>query len=194
MSLRSRHSAVIEPEWGDWRSHRLYDIPTGMPAWLRDTGSLTRRVIEACGAGCFRVRLLHQGWGAALNSERRLLKTRRGVVTLIREVELVCDDRPWVFARTLIPATSLQGAARRLAHLGEKPLGAVLFSEPHVVRGVTQIARLLPRHPLFAAACSHLDEWPAELWGRRTLFHLSGRPLLVNEIFLPGIPLKGGKR
>jgi chorismate lyase len=164
-----------------------------MQAWLRDTGSLTRRVIQACEAGCFRVRLLHQGWGAPLNSERRILRSRRGVVTLIREVELLCDGHPWVFARTLIPATSLQGAARRLTHLGEKPLGAVLFTDPQATRGVTQIARLLPRHPLFAAACGHLDEAPAELWGRRTLFHLSGRTLLVSEIFLPGIPLQGGK-
>lgn len=166
-------------------------MPAGMPAWLRDSGSLTRRVIQACSGGRFRVRLLHQGWGAPLNSERRVLKTRRGVIMLIREVELLCDERPWVFARTLIPATSLQRSARRLTRLGEKPLGAVLFSDPNVHRGVTQIARLLPRHPLFEAACAHLETTPEALWGRRTLFYLSGRPLLVNEIFLPGIPLKG---
>lgn len=194
MPQRSRHTSINEPEWGDWQRHRLHEIPRGIQVWLRDTGSLTRKVIQACETGCFRVRLLHQGWGSPLNSERRILRSRRGVVMLIREVELLCDEHPWVFARTLIPATSLQGAARRLTHLGEKPLGAVLFNEPQAVRGVTQIARLLPRHPLFAAACSHLDEAPAELWGRRTLFHLSGRPLLVNEIFLPGIPLQGGQQ
>lgn len=118
------------------------------------------------------------------------MKTRRGVITLVREVELLCDEQPWVFARTLIPATSLQRSVRRLTQLGEKPLGAVLFSDPKVHRGVTQIARLQPKHPLFDAACIHIDDRPEMLWARRTMFYLAGRPLLVNEIFLPDIPLK----
>lgn len=185
---------MLEPEWGEWRSQRLRNVPPGMANWLLEPGSLTRRVIQACGQGCFRVRLLHQGWGTSLNSERRLLGTRRGVVMLVREVELVCDGVPWVFGRTLIPATSLQRSVRRLTHLGERPLGAVLFSDPKVRRGLTQIARLQPGHPLFQAACAHLEAAPEELWGRRTRFTLAGRPLLVNEIFLPDIPLREGVR
>jgi len=153
---------------------------------LRDTGSLTRRVIEACD-GTFRVRLLRQRWGRPFYSERRLLGNRSGVLALIREVELLCDGRPWVFARSVIPATSLRGPARRLASLGERPLGAVLFADPRVRRGDTQVARLLPRHPLFVRAARDLDPPPAELWGRRTLYWFAGHPLLVNEIFLPGI-------
>jgi chorismate lyase len=193
LAQRTSHTTLPEPAWGDWPSLRPHDVPAGMQAWLRDVGSLTRRVIQRCGEGSFRVRLLHQGWASPLNSERRLLRTRRGVIMLIREVELLCNEQPWVFARTLIPATSLQRAARRLTRLGERPLGAVLFNDPGVHRGVTQVARLLPRHPLFDAACAHLDARPAALWGRRTLFYLHGRPLLVNEIFLPGIPLGGGE-
>jgi chorismate--pyruvate lyase len=181
-----------EPEWGDWRSQRLREVPAGMSSWLLDSGSLTRRVVQACGKGCFRVRLLHQGWGMPLNSERRLLHVRRGVITLIREVELQCDGVPWVFARTLIPATSLQRSVRRLIQLGERPLGAVLFSDPKVHRGLTQFARLQARHHLFQAACAHVGERQETLWARRTLFTLSSRPLLVNEIFLPDIPLRGG--
>ncbi|MCU7915956.1 MAG: chorismate lyase [Candidatus Thiodiazotropha sp. (ex Gloverina cf. vestifex)] len=190
MTHRSLHSSVPEPEWGEWRSQRLREIPSGVQTWLRDSGSLTRKVIKACDHGCFRVRLLHQGWGRPLNSERKVMKTRRGVITLVREVELLCDEQPWVFARTLIPATSLQRSVRRLTQLGEKPLGAVLFSDPKVHRGVTQIARLQPKHPLFDAACIHIDDRPEMLWARRTMFYLAGRPLLVNEIFLPDIPLK----
>ena len=194
MPLHRSNPSFSEPDWGDWRSQRLREVPPGLPNWLLESGSLTRRVVQACGGGCFRVRLLHQGWGSPLNSERRLLRTRRGVMMLIREVELLCDEQPWVFARTLIPATSLQRSVRRLTQLGERPLGAVLFSDPKVRRGVTQVARLLPRHPLFQAACSHVEETPESLWGRRTLFTLSGRPLLVNEIFLPGIPSREGLR
>ncbi len=194
MSRSRINHSMPEPEWGEWRSQRLREVPTGLSNWLLESGSLTRRVMQACGEGCFRVRLLHQGWGAPLNSERRLLRTRRGVVMLIREVELMCEGVPWVFARTLIPATSLQRSVRRLTQLGERPLGAVLFSDPNVHRGLTQVARLQPRHPLFQAACAHLQDQPETLWGRRTLFTLSARPLLVNEIFLPEIPRREGLR
>ncbi len=158
-------------------------------SWLRDQGSLTQRVVRTCGGGSFRVRLLRQAWGSPLFSESRLLQVRRGQTTLVREVELLCDERPWVFARTLIPASSLRGSAQRLTHLGERPLGEVLFSNHRVRRGVTQIARLQPRHPLFVAATTNLQRQPQTLWGRRTLFYIAGRPILVNEIFLPELLL-----
>ncbi len=138
------------------------------------------------------MRLLHQGWGTPLNTESRILKMRRGMLALVRDVELLCDHTPWVFARTLIPVSSLKGAAQRLTQLGEKPLGAVLFSDPKVTRGATQVARLLPRQPLFETACHDLSEKPDYLWGRRTLFYMGKRPILVNEIFLPTLPLQGG--
>ena len=55
---------------------------------------------------------------------------------------------------------------------------------------VDQIFRLaISGQSLFESAVEDLPVRPRSLWGRRTLFHLAGKPLLVNEIFLPGIPL-----
>ncbi|MCP3870615.1 MAG: chorismate lyase [Gammaproteobacteria bacterium] len=155
--------------------------------WLRDRGSLTARIKRACSGGCFRVLVRRQGWGRPLYSEVRLLGMRQGGWAIIREVELLCDGVPWVFARSLIPAVSLKGGARRLSLLGDRPLGELLFSEPGMRRGQIQVARLLPRHRLFTTAVGHQPA-PEEIWGRRTLFYLDDYPLLVNEIFLPGIP------
>ncbi len=154
--------------------------------WLIDTGSLTKRLMDFC-RGQFSVRLLHQGWGRPLNTEARLLGTRRAETAMIREVELLCDTEPLVFARTLIPASSMVGGARQLAHLGNKPLGAVLFADPATRRTRIQIARISPGYPLYAAATDHLDHKPTELWGRRTLFLYARKPILVNEIFLPSV-------
>ncbi|MES9838140.1 MAG: chorismate lyase [Candidatus Thiodiazotropha sp.] len=190
MSQQISSSSNREPNWYDWRQRSSLQIPPFVGSWLGDRGSLTQRVIQGCGGGRFRVRLLHQGWGTALNSECRLLRMRRGMVALVRDVELLCDQIPWVFARTLIPVSSLKGAAQRLTQLGEKPLGAVLFSDPKVKRGATQVARLLPGQPLFETACNNLPEKPDHLWGRRTLYYVEKRPLLVNEIFLPPLPLQ----
>jgi chorismate--pyruvate lyase len=118
---------------------------------------------------------------------------RYGEVAIVREVELMCGDAAMVFARTIIPASSLRGPARRLGMLGTKPLGEVLFSDPRMRRGPIEVARLQPRHTLFAAATATLEDRPDELWGRRTLFYLAGVPLLVNEIFLPNIQIKNDK-
>lgn len=178
--------ANLEPAWADWQRLRHAQVPASIYNWLRDTGSLTAR-IKGCCNGAFRVRVLHQGWGKPLYSEKHLLGMRWGEKAIVREVELLCDEVPWVFARTLIPASSLKGAARRLTMLGDKPLGQVLFSDTRMHRGKTEVAKLLPRHPLFASATNSLDSAPADIWGRRTLFHLASQPLLVNEIFLPEV-------
>ena len=190
LSQRSSKRSLAEPLWNDWSQRRYGDVPPYVQTWLRDTGSLTRRVIRSCGCGVFRVRLLHQGWGAPLNGERRMLRTRRGVAALVRDVLLLCNDVPWVFARTLMPVTTLKGPARHLMQLGERPLGAVLFSDPTVIRGSTQIARLRPGNTLFDIACEQVEQTPELLWGRRTLFYVANKPLLVNELFLPQLPMQ----
>jgi chorismate--pyruvate lyase len=186
LSAKITHSVLLEPAWLNYRRGRPAGVPAPWFDWLRDQGSLTQRVLQAC-SGRFRVHLLHQGWGVPLASERRLLGMGRTRTSMLREVELRCDDAPWVFARTVIPARSLRGRARRLAHLGERPLGAVLFADPTTRRGRVEFARLRPGQPLFEAAVINLQRPPAELWGRRTVFYYAGKPLLVNEIFLPGV-------
>lgn len=173
-----------EPVWMDVHARAAMVVPEQIYAWLRDPASLTRRVTDACD-GEFRVRVRFQGWGKAMNSETRLLRLRLREACLIREVELLCNDEPQVFARTLMPASSLRGAARQLSHLRNKPLGKVLFADPHTRRKQLQIARFLPQHESFRSAVSHLKDMPEELWGRRTLFLYAGKQILVNEVFLP---------
>jgi chorismate--pyruvate lyase len=177
-------STLLEPNWISGRQLKLCRIPADINHWLLDQGSLTARLKKACKQE-FRVRLVDQGWGRVLHSEGVLLGMRGGEVAVIREVELLIDGVPWVFARTVIPASSLHGPSKRLTMLGTKPLGEVLFADPRTHRMLMEIASLRPRHNLFTKAVKRLDTQPEQLWGRRTLFQLSGSPLLVNELFLP---------
>lgn len=158
-----------------------------MRNWLLDAGSLTRRVVKNC-AQSFSVQVQNQSWGTPLATEREVLEMASDASAWIREVELHCGTIPWVFARTLIPASSLEGDTRRLADLGNRPLGEVLFSDPKARRGRVEAAKLLPHHALFRVASAHLDTVPELLWARRTLYYMEERPLLVNEIFLPDLP------
>ncbi len=184
---RISKSALREPAWARLAARRLPGATPHIHAWLSDGGSLTRSVI-ASGRGRFRVDLISQGQGVALPSEAALLDGGPAQATLVREVRLYCGREAHVFARTLIPLGSLRGPVHALTQLGRRPLGEVLFSNPTTRRLRVEAARITPRHRLFARAISHLRRRPDELWGRRTLFDYGGERILVNEIFLPGIP------
>ena len=169
-----------------WLSSK--QLTAGVPGpelrdWLFDATSLTRRVREIC-AGRFRVRLERQEWERPRLDECRALALRAPRRALIREVHLLCDERPWVFARTIIPATTLRGRQRHLLRLGERPLGAVLFADPRMRRGPVEVAEIQQGHPLYAAAVHGSKTRPASIWGRRSVFWMNDKPLLVSEIFL----------
>jgi len=173
------------------RRQRLPRFPTSsIPAhylpWLLDTASLTQRLIEACG-GKFHVRVLNQAWDRPRPEEARALGMRPHGHGIVRQVQLLCGGRPWVYARTVLPRATLTGPERRLAHLKSRSLGAVLFADPTMQRGRTEIVRLRPDDGLYALAARGLGPPPGEIWGRRTVFRLRGKPLLVSEFFLPGI-------
>lgn len=151
--------------------------------WLEDSGSLTRRLQALCGE--FNVELLCSQRGRPEHNEAKLMGLQGNHYALLRHVYLRSGDTALVFARTVIPATTLSGAERRLARLGNRPLGAVLFADPHMQRSEVEMARLTAGHRLFDIATRGLARKPKHIWGRRSLFWLSGKPLLVNEIFLP---------
>lgn len=154
--------------------------------WLLDPTSLTSRLQQSC-IGQFRVEPVRQLWQRPMLNEAQALGARPHERCFVREVRLLCNDQPWVFARTVIPVRTLTGPRRRLSRLGNKPLGAVLFADPSMRRSGIEIAELLPGQPLFARATADSAKQPASIWGRRSAFFLNNKPLLVSEIFLPPI-------
>lgn len=173
-----------------WQPHERYcraAIPQALCAWLLDPESLTLRLQQLC-PGRFEVRLVALQRGRPARSEIEALGMRRGSHALIRQVLLHCGGEPWVYARTVIPLRSLRGRLKRLAHLGTRPLGAVLFADPGMHRGVVELACIEPGQALYTAATAHLRTRPAAIWGRRSVFTIARKPLLVSEVFLPAFP------
>ncbi len=181
------------PLWFPYSRSRARDLPAELTDWLLDSGSLTQRLRCACG-GRFRVGVLRQGWGRPDRDEARVLSLRLDAWAWTREVHLLCDERPWVFARTLIPARTLRGRGRRLTQLGTRPLGEVLFADPGVRRGPVEIARIVAGQRLHWRAFAGRGEPPDAIWGRRSLFWIKESPLLVCEIFLPDLPVSACHR
>jgi chorismate--pyruvate lyase len=183
-SILGKHRC--EPHWQAHGPLARHGATAALLDWLLDPGSLTARLLESC-QGSFRVQPRYQGWQRAMLNEAQALGMRPHERCFVREVHLLCGERPWVFARTVIPVRTLTGRRRRLARLGRKPLGAFLFADPHMQRGGIEVAALEPGQPLFQRAVAPLAQAPATIWGRRSAFYLSGHPLLVSEIFLPEI-------
>ncbi|MCK5639513.1 MAG: chorismate lyase [Gammaproteobacteria bacterium] len=182
--MKRKRSYLFKPVWRLPKRIFCSEIPQSLLSWLLDQSSLTLRLQQACG-GNFSVRVLSQHWSSPGPDEANLLGLRRGERALVRQVHLLCDGQPWVFARTVIPVSTLRGRGRRLSQLGSRPLGEVLFADPSISRGTMQIASIHPGQVLFRRATSLLDVEPETIWGRRSLFYMGRRPLLVNEVFLP---------
>ena len=89
----------------------------------------------------------------------------------LREILLCADGEPWLAGRTVVPVSTLSGPELALQKLGKTPLGRYLFTSSTLTRDFIEIGR------------------DAGLWGRRSRLRLSGKPLLLTELFLPASPL-----
>lgn len=169
-------SPVLDPALR-WRREALVDLPRGIAPWLRDRASLTKRLQRR---GRFRVRPVRQAIEVPTPLEARLLGLRNRQAALVREVLLHLDNEPVVYARSVLPLGSLRGPNKRLGRMANRSLGAELFRHPAAKRDAVWVARV----PASALPADAGDE---DAWGRQSLFRKRGRPLLVAEVFLPGL-------
>lgn len=159
--------------------------PARLRPWLTDEGSLTARLQARCGR--LQVRVLRSGMARPHEDERSVIDLARGRLAWLREVLLLADDRPVVFAHTVLAPRHLRGPWRMAAGMGGRPLGAALFAEPTIRRGALYCARLTAAHPLHRRAAAALGAELPTLWARRSRFLHGDRALLVTEVFLPGL-------
>lgn len=176
--------AHAEPRWQYYRRAPAAGIPATLREWLFDEGSLTQRLIQASG-NQFQVDIICQHIARPRRSEAQVLNMPPRELALVREVLLRGRGEPWVYARSILPVTTLQGPLRRLRKLDSRPLGALLFKDPSMVRGPMQVANIHPVCHALPEAVKQCCQIHHSLWGRRSVFYLSEKPLLVSEIFLP---------
>lgn len=153
--------------------------------WLRDHGSLTKRIQQRCKH--FAVRGVRSGLARIAQDEAALLAIAPQQLAYSREVFLYADDQPVVFAHSAFAHQHLRGAWSAVRTLGNKPLGALLFAHPLVERKPLHYMALRNTDPLYQRAVTVMSNPPPRLWARRSLFYLYDAPLLVTEVFLPEI-------
>lgn len=165
-------------------SRRLEALAPGAAAaaWLREPGLLTERLRACCDGQPGLVVVAESE--APLSADDAALLHAPGSTAFVREIELTCDGRPWVFAQTLVPKATL---ARHgwLSGLGRAALGERLATIPGLERGPLEFARLGAGDRLYRRALRDRRETPEALWARRSWIAIGGDRLLVQEVFLP---------
>lgn len=149
------------------------EIPDGLSVayldWLLLEDSMTTRFEQHCSS--VTVNIVREEFVTADTQlpEAELLPPAQRY--WLREIVLCGDGEPWLAGRTVVPESTLAGPELALQHLGVTPLGRYLFRSSTLTRDFIQPGR------------------SAELWGRRSGLRLSGKPLLLTELFLPASPL-----
>lgn len=175
-------SSGISQRW--YRRKQLFSkhLSSAKRSWLFDTSSLTARLMRYS-SGDFHVELLSQKIRRPTQDEARVLKISAERFAVIRQVNLCCGNKAVVYARTVIPLSTLKGAERSYGTLGDRPLGAMLFADRSMRREEIMVTRLLPGNFLYEKTGAQGEV----VWGRRSVFYVGGKPLLVSEYYLPGL-------
>lgn len=162
-------------------------LSANIRAWLLAPGSTTK-LFNTLSQRPMQIRRLQQAWQVPLRAETHKLGLPLHKQVLLRQVELWCDDHPWMYARAAIPSETLIGKYQQLKRLGTRPLGDILFRDPLMKRSPFEVALLKSTHVEYQLAIDDLPIQPkadVSLFARRSVFLLNHEPLLLTEIFLP---------
>ena len=154
--------------------------------WLTIQTSLTAKLKIICPE--LEVVILSEKLETPLRNESQKLGMQMDEQAWVRCVLLKCAQNNWVYARTIIPNLTVENPWYELQNLGTKPLGEVLFESPSIQRSD------------FEFASNKLDFWPYLIsnyetnslanksgFARRSIFKQQNAPLLLTEVFLPGL-------
>lgn len=170
----------------NWVAHvNAQQASVAMRGWLTDRRSLTQKLRAHYLS--FQVRCLQQGPACCTADEAALLGLTRRRKVQQREVVLLGDGVPLVYAHTVLPLQSTAMDWPFYRRLGARSLGTSLFGDPSVRRGALLYARLRHNHPLAQRAAVALGQVQPRWFARRCLFWRKQGVLLVTEIFSPAV-------
>lgn len=159
--------SILKPvQWWTMEPHKL---ATNITDWLHEQGSMTERFERYCRSVTVEPQQQRFITRQDLGNEQALLPESQRY--WLREVIMYGDGMPWLQGRTVIPEETFSGVHEKLLDLGSTPLGRYLFRDNKLTRDYIQIGR------------------QDDLWARRSLLRLSGKPLLLTEVFLSASPM-----
>lgn len=152
--------------WITSKEFHNISIGTHVKSWLTETGPITNRIKSN---GTFKLELIKDEVGTVNRIDANFLGEDLGEIK-IREVLLLSNNKPKVFARSLIPNRTIEKGLSELGELGSKPLGDILFEKEIFKKIETVFAKFSESGNLY--------------WGRKSKYLVKVYPLSVMEIFL----------
>ena len=135
-------------------------------SWLNEAGSITSRIKSFSN---FKLKLLKDGPGEVDIIEDDLIISNYEENN-IREVILLSNEEPLIYAKSIIPLETIKLGLNILGNLKENPLGDILFSNPEIKKKYMFFARFQSKKEIF--------------YGRKGIYTVKGYPFSVCEIFL----------
>ena len=185
-------SGIKGPQWFALNGCPARRIPSNQRQWLGDSRSLSWRIRATC-ERTFCVRVLEQRGVNVCPDEARALGIAAYKKVVVREVQLLRDGVPVVYARSLLPLIALAGPYAPLGKMGDVPLGERLFGDSAMRRGPLSFSWIERGSRRYFTALTGLHNRPLRLYGRRSLFYGARVPIMVSEFFLPGISTFPGR-
>ena len=135
-------------------------------SWLLEKGPITKRIKSV---KKFRLELIQDKISDVEKVEKMFINSKSRKIR-VREVVLYGNTKPMVFARTIIPNTTIEKGFAELGTLGKSPLGDILFKKDIFTKENVSYASFEYKKKVF--------------WGRKTKYTVKDLPFSVMEVFL----------
>jgi len=139
---------------------------TEIESWLLEQGPITKRIKSIKD---FRLELIQDELSEVKEDEILFLNTGDEAIR-VREVILYGNETPMVFARTIIPNTTINKGLKELGKIGNKPLGDILFEKNIFSKEDIVFATFKDEESIF--------------WARKIKYTVKNQPFSVMEVFL----------
>tara|TARA_B000000477_G_C6080048_1_gene222749 strand:+ start:119 stop:622 length:504 start_codon:yes stop_codon:yes gene_type:complete len=152
-----------------WISFEKMDgllVNKNIKSWLVEKGPITKRIKSE---ESFQLNLLKDEISYVEDVEKEFLDVISNNIK-VREVILMGNNIPRVYAKSLIPIRTIDEGFSKLGKLGTKPLGDILFEKEIFKKTDMVYAQFQNKDSIF--------------WGRKTKYLVKNMPLSVMEVFL----------
>jgi chorismate--pyruvate lyase len=142
-------------------------VDASILSWLSESGPITNRIKLSQE---FELELLNDEIDE-ISKEEELFLNSVSETFRVRRVILLGNNTPVVYAKSVIPSSTIENGLSSLGKIGNAPLGDILFT-PGVFTKLEMVC------------ASFLSKEKNIYWGRKIKYSVNSEPISVMEIFL----------
>lgn len=142
-------------------------VDASVLSWLSESGPITNRIKLS---QKFELELLNDEIDE-ISKEEELFLNSFSETFRVRRVILLGNNTPVVYAKSVIPSSTIENGLSSLGKIGNAPLGDILFT-PGVFTKLEMVC------------ASFLSKEKNVYWGRKIKYSVNSEPISVMEVFL----------